>query len=106
MMPTREAAGGSHERPLTYFSLARTVSSLLSKAFSEKARWVICGSRLLDRKVGQDHVKIPGEICSRQNTQKRLPSRLGVRSTNRVKDDMVFDGLLSAHATFGLTEKI
>jgi hypothetical protein len=63
MMPTREVAGGSRERPLTYVSLARTVSLLLSKAFSEKARWVIRGSRLLDHKLGQDRVKIPGNIC-------------------------------------------
>ena len=27
-------------------------------------------------------------------------------STNWVKGDMVLDGLLSAHATFGFTEKI
>ena len=106
MMPTREVAGGSRERPLTYVSLARTVSLLLSKAFSEKARWVIRGSRLLDYKLGQDRVKIPGNICSYHNTPKRLPSRLHAHSTNRVKDDMVLDGLLSAHATFGLTEKI
>jgi hypothetical protein len=66
---------------------------LLAKAFGEKARWLIRGNRLLDRKVGQVRVRIPGNICSRHNTQKRLPSRLGVRSTNRVKDDMVFAGL-------------
>jgi hypothetical protein len=79
---------------------------LQSEAFSEKARWVIRGSRMLDRKAGQDHVNITGNIYSRHNTKKRLPSRLGVCSTNRMKDDMVFDGLLSAHATFGFTEKI
>jgi hypothetical protein len=75
---------------------------LQSEAFSEKARWVIRGSR----RLGQDHVNIPGNIYSRHNTKKRLPSRLGVCSTNRMKDDMVFDGLFSAHATFGFTEKI
>jgi hypothetical protein len=60
MMATREAPSGSRERPLTYVSLGRTVASLLSsKALGKKARWVIRGSRLPDREVGQDRVKIP-----------------------------------------------